>query len=149
LIAGWTGAGFPRSPLVLRGAPADEANARATGILERVGLGHRLEHKPSELSGGQQQRVAVALALANIPEVVLADEPTGNLDTKTGTEIVELLKELNREEGITVICSTHDPKMLTNSARVCWMRDGRLEKITAGADFRLEEMEADRTGRRA
>lgn len=134
-------------PMVFQGARKEDATERATRILERVGLGHRLTHRPFELSGGQQQRVACARALANTPTVILADEPTGNLDTKTGREIVELLKSLNREEGVTVICSTHDPKMLTRSDRVCWIRDGRLERIATGEEFRLEEMEADTLGR--
>lgn len=121
-------------PGVLRGISRELAESRAREILERVGLGHRVDHRPFELSGGQQQRVAVARALANAPAVVLADEPTGNLDTNTGTEIVKLLKELNREQGVTVICSTHDPKMLRNSERVCWLEDGRLVKITSGSD---------------
>ena len=134
-------------PMLLQGAEHDEAGQRATAILDRVGLGHRLHHKPFELSGGQQQRVAVARALANTPTVILADEPTGNLDTKTGTEIVELLKSLNAEEGITVVCATHDPKMLSSSERVCWIRDGRLEKISSGTEFSLDEMAPDDLGR--
>ena len=134
-------------PMLFQGTSNAEAESRATRILERVGLGHRLHHKPFELSGGQQQRVAIARSLANTPTVILADEPTGNLDTKTGKEIVSLLKELNREEGVTVICSTHDYKMINSSDRVCWIRDGLLEKISASADFRLEEMEADTLGR--
>ena len=131
-------------PMVFQGTEPEEADERGTRILERVGLGHRLHHKPFELSGGQQQRVAIARSLANSPAVVLADEPTGNLDTKTGTEIVDLLKELNEQEGVTVICSTHDPKMLASSERVCWMIDGRLEKITGSDELNLEEMEGDR-----
>jgi putative ABC transport system ATP-binding protein len=119
-------------PCLLGGASQEEASERALAILTRVGLAHRLDHKPFELSGGQQQRVAIARALVNRPEVILADEPTGNLDTKTGTEIVELLRALNQEQGATVICSTHDPKMLESSARVCWIEDGRLVKITPG-----------------
>jgi len=119
-------------PCLLGGASQEEASERALAILTRVGLAHRLDHKPFELSGGQQQRVAIARALVNRPEVILADEPTGNLDTKTGTEIVELLRTLNQEQGATVICSTHDPKMLESSARVCWIEDGRLVKITPG-----------------
>jgi putative ABC transport system ATP-binding protein len=131
-------------PMIFQGMSQDEAEARGKAILERVGLGHRLTNKPSELSGGQQQRVAIARALANKPAVILADEPTGNLDTKTGTAIVELLQELNQDEGVTVICSTHDPKMITSSQRVCWILDGRLDKITRGEDFKLEQMEQDR-----
>jgi putative ABC transport system ATP-binding protein len=119
-------------PSVLGGLSQTEANQNAARILTRVGLGHRLDHKPSELSGGQQQRVAIARALTNSPEVILADEPTGNLDTKTGTEIVSLLRELNEREGVTVICSTHDPKMLESSSRICWIEDGLLVKITPG-----------------
>jgi putative ABC transport system ATP-binding protein len=128
-------------PGVLRGISQEEADQRSKQILERVGLGHRLAHKPFELSGGQQQRVAVARALANRPDVILADEPTGNLDSKTGTEIVSLLKGLNRDEGVTVICSTHDPKMLESSARIAWIQDGKLVKITDRDEFRLDEME--------
>ena len=116
-------------PMTFQGADPEEARARATAILERVGLGHRLDHKPFELSGGQQQRVAVARALANTPSVILADEPTGNLDTKTGAEIIALLKELNREKGVTIITATHDPKMLESSDRICWIRDGHLDRI--------------------
>ena len=124
-------------PTLLGGASQEDANARAEKILTRVGLGHRLHHKPSELSGGQQQRVAIARALANEPEVILADEPTGNLDTKTGTEIVALLRELNQTEGVTIICSTHDPKMLESSARICWIEDGWLLKTTPGGAAQL------------
>ena len=93
-------------PLTFKGMPREEADKRGIEILERVGLGHRVHHKPFELSGGQQQRVAVARALVNKPTVILADEPTGNLDTKTGNEIIDLLKKMNDEDGVTVICST-------------------------------------------
>lgn len=134
-------------PMVFQGTDPREAVERGTRILERVGLGHRLHYRPSELSGGQQQRVACARALANTPAVILADEPTGNLDTKTGRDIVNLLKSLNKEEGVTVVCSTHDPKMLRTSDRVCWIRDGRIERISPGAQFRLDEMGADTLGR--
>jgi putative ABC transport system ATP-binding protein len=130
-------------PMVFQGTPKEEAEERGKKILERVGLGHRLNNKPFELSGGQQQRVAIARSLANRPAIILADEPTGNLDTKTGTLIVELLKELNQQDGVTVICSTHDPKMISSSKRVCWMLDGRLDKITSGENFRLDQMEQD------
>ncbi len=134
-------------PATFQGSDREESERRATAVLERVGLGHRLHHKPLELSGGQQQRVAVARALTNTPTVILADEPTGNLDTKTGNEIIDLLKQLNKQEGVTVVCATHDPKMLAKSDRVCWVRDGMLERVSTGEEFRLEEMEADDLGR--
>lgn len=116
-------------PMVFQGASKREAERRGVDILERVGLGHRLHHKPFELSGGQQQRVAVARALANTPTVILADEPTGNLDTKTGREIIELLRELQQREGVTIITATHDRRMINSSDRVVWIRDGRLERV--------------------
>ncbi len=131
-------------PMVFQGIAKPEAEQRGKEILERVGLGHRLNNKPFELSGGQQQRVAIARSLANRPAMILADEPTGNLDTKTGSMVVELLQELNRQDGVTIICSTHDPKMIASSKRVCWMLDGRLDKITSGENFRLDQMEQDR-----
>ena len=134
-------------PMTFQGTTREEADERGKRILERVGLGHRIHHKPGELSGGQQQRVAIARSLANEPTVILADEPTGNLDTKTGTEIIDLLKELNRESKSTIICATHDPKMLASSDRVCWIRDGELEKVSSGAEFQPDEMEADNLGR--
>jgi putative ABC transport system ATP-binding protein len=126
-------------PMIFRGIEMAEAHDRACQLLKRVGLGDRLEHKPLELSGGQQQRVAVARAMANQPAIILADEPTGNLDTVTGSEIIDLLKRLNDADGVTVICSTHDPKMLRSSDRVCWLRDGRIEQILSGSEFRLSE----------
>jgi len=134
-------------PMVFQGTSKEEATARASRILERVGLGHRLDHKPFELSGGQQQRVSIARALANTPAVILADEPTGNLDTKTGAEIIQLLKDLNRAEAVTIICATHDKKMLASSDRVCWVRDGQIDRIASGAEFRIEDMDADHLGR--
>jgi len=134
-------------PMVLQGTPKDEAERRGRAILDRVGLGHRMDNKPFELSGGQQQRVAVARALANTPHVILADEPTGNLDTQTGSEIIDLLKGLNEDENVTVICSTHDSKMLRSSHRICWMLDGQLDKISTQAEFSLGEMKQDEAGR--
>ncbi len=116
-------------PMVFAGVPPEEAQDRAVEILTRVGLGHRILHTPRELSGGQQQRVAIARAFANRPAIILADEPTANLDLKTGEEIIALMKEMNREQGVTVICSTHDHKMLDISDRILWMEDGRVKKM--------------------
>jgi putative ABC transport system ATP-binding protein len=99
----------------------------ARGLLESVGLGRRADHLPSQLSGGEQQRVAIARALANEPRVVLADEPTGNLDSETGKEIIELLRKLSGEHGQTVVLITHDPEIASRAARVVRLRDGRLE----------------------
>ena len=94
-----------------------------------VGLGERLDHKPAELSGGQQQRVAIARALANDPALILADEPTGNLDLNTGFAIVQLLYRMKAERGTTIICATHDLKMIDISDRVVFIRDGAIENI--------------------
>jgi putative ABC transport system ATP-binding protein len=105
-------------------APRGGGDARR--LLESVGLGHRPDHLPSQLSGGEQQRVAIARALANEPRVLLADEPTGNLDSETGTEIVELLRSLSDERGQTVVLVTHDPGIAANAPRVVRMRDGRV-----------------------
>jgi len=116
-------------PMTFAGTPTDEANQRGMDLLSRVGLDNRFHHKPFELSGGQQQRVAVARALANDPAIILADEPTGNLDLKTGEEIINLLKEMSREKGVTVISATHDFKMLNVSDQIIWIRDGRIDKI--------------------
>ncbi|HZL13696.1 MAG TPA: ABC transporter ATP-binding protein [Verrucomicrobiae bacterium] len=99
---------------------------RAGELLERVGLKNRLDHKPSELSGGEQQRVAIARALVNEPELLLADEPTGNLDSKTGEEIIELLKNLRVEKNMTLIIATHDAKVAAHAQRVIELTDGRL-----------------------
>jgi len=116
-------------PMVFAGLNNDAAVEKGMQLLDLVGLGDRFSHKPFELSGGQQQRVAVARALANDPAIVLADEPTGNLDLTTGEEIISLLKRLSQERGVTVISATHDFKMLNVSDRVIWIRDGRVDKI--------------------
>lgn len=127
-----------RLPTIFAGMSTDDGTDRAVELLNLVGLGHRLHHKPSELSGGQQQRVAIARALANDPSIILADEPTGNLDSKTGTEIIELLRQLNKEKGVTVISATHDYKMLDVSDRIIWIRDGKVEKIENRADIDIQ-----------
>ncbi len=125
------------------GMDSEEAREKGIFLLELVGLGDRVLHKPSELSGGQQQRVAIARALANSPDIVLADEPTANLDTITGEEIIELLARLRDELGVTIISATHDLKMLKRSDRICWIADGRIEKIAhpSEIDFGTEEFD--------
>ena len=116
-------------PMIFAGMTNDAAAQKGMKLLEQVGLGDRHSHKPFEMSGGQQQRVAIARALANDPAIILADEPTGNLDLTTGEEIIALLKRLSQERGVTVISATHDFKMLNVSDRVVWIRDGRIDKI--------------------
>lgn len=116
-------------PMTFAGTPGDAAVERGMELLKLVGLDGRHGHKPSELSGGQQQRVAVARALANNPSIILADEPTGNLDLKTGEDVIELLKQMSKERDVTVISATHDYKMLNVSDQVVWIRDGRVDKI--------------------
>jgi len=118
-------------PMIFAGMTTQDAMDKGAELLSVVGLGDRLRHKPLELSGGQQQRVAIARSLANDPAIILADEPTGNLDLKTGKEIIELLRRLNKEKGVTIISATHDLKMLDVSDRIIWIRDGQVDKIEA------------------
>jgi putative ABC transport system ATP-binding protein len=114
--------------LPLRYSGKNHHRQRAKEALDAVGLSDRLKHRPSELSGGQQQRVAIARALVNNPAIVMADEPTGNLDSKSGREIMELLLSLNRERSMTVIIVTHDPAIASQTQRIVSLRDGLLEK---------------------
>jgi putative ABC transport system ATP-binding protein len=132
-------------PMIFAGATTDEMMEKGVKLLETVGLGERLHHKPAQLSGGQQQRVAIARSLANDPAIVLADEPTGNLDLRTGKEIIELLRRLNEEQGVTIISATHDLKMIDVSDRVIWIRDGGIERIELREDIelRLGEVEGE------
>ncbi|PJB27554.1 ABC transporter [Candidatus Desantisbacteria bacterium CG_4_9_14_3_um_filter_50_7] len=125
-------------PMIFAGTPNDQAMDKGKELLELVGLGDRIKHKPLELSGGQQQRVAIARSLANDPAIVLADEPTGNLDLKTGKEIISLLKRLNREKSVTVISATHDLKMIDVSDRIIWIRDGRVERIEEREEVKMK-----------
>lgn len=115
-------------PMAFAGVPRSERVKRALELLELVGLRDRWNHKPSELSGGESQRVAIARALANDPAIILADEPTGNLDTKTGDEIVKLFKRLNEEEGKTIVIVTHDQAVVKACRRVIYLRDGTIQR---------------------
>ena len=125
-------------PMIFAGLSTDESIDKGVDLLETVGLGDRVQHRPLELSGGQQQRVAVARALANDPAIVLADEPTGNLDRQTGREIIELLRRLNTEKEVTIISATHDLKMLDVSDRIVWVEDGKIAKIQRREDLDLD-----------
>ncbi|HOO91724.1 MAG TPA: ABC transporter ATP-binding protein [Syntrophales bacterium] len=124
-------------PMVFAGDDDAEAAKKAKKLLERVGLGERYDHRPEELSGGQQQRVAIARSLANDPAIILADEPTGNLDLKTGEEIIQMLQSLKDEFGVTVISATHDHKMLAASNRVVYLVDGMIQDIKNRSELNI------------
>ena len=126
LIPVFTAAENVELPLLLAGVATSEARRRAEATLERVGLGHRKSHRPSELSGGEQQRVTIARALAGNPAIVWADEPTGNLDSETAAAIMELLIQLN-QDGLTLVLVTHDPSIGRLARRLIRMRDGAIE----------------------
>lgn len=130
-------------PMSFAGLEGDEARDKGLYLLDLVGLGDRALHKPAEMSGGQQQRVAIARALANSPDIVLADEPTANLDTVTGAEIIDLLAELRDELGVTIISATHDLKMLKSSDRICWIADGRIDKVASPDQIDFSSSEFD------
>lgn len=121
-------------PLLYRGMPADERHAAARAALEAVGLKGWEDHVPSELSGGQQQRVAIARAIVTNPIVLLADEPTGNLDTARSREIMELISSLNREKGITILMVTHEPDMASYAGRIIRFIDGKVESDTGNEE---------------
>jgi putative ABC transport system ATP-binding protein len=114
-------------PLVYRGTPRAERAERARAALERVGLGHRLDHRPNQLSGGEQQRVAIARALVAEPALLLADEPTGNLDTRSGNEVMAILESLNADQGVAVALVTHDHEVADRARRHVRIRDGLIE----------------------
>lgn len=113
-------------PLVLANVPKVERDSRAVELLELVGLGHRVDHKPEELSGGEQQRVAIARSLANNPLIIIADEPTGDLDSDTSSKFMDLVEDLNKKRGQTFIISSHDPMIIERVPRVYRIRDGRI-----------------------
>ncbi len=122
-------------PTIFAGLTTAEGEKRAMECLEIVGLDDRAHHLPSELSGGQQQRVAIARAFVNKPRIILADEPTGNLDSNTGQTIIDYMKSLQKEMGSTIIAVTHDDKMLSSADRMAWIRDGALERIANREDI--------------
>jgi ABC-type lipoprotein export system ATPase subunit len=144
-------------PMAFDGVPADIRATRARELLREVGMADRADHRPDRLSGGEQQRVAIAVALANQPEVILADEPTGELDTVSASEIFELLRRLNREMGVTIIVATHDPLVSSQVSRTVAIRDGRVSSevlrhrtaTASGDDHHVETEYAvlDRVGR--
>jgi putative ABC transport system ATP-binding protein len=125
-------------PMAFGGIMADDARERGLELLETVGLKDRWFHRPIEMSGGQQQRVAIARALANLPSILLCDEPTANLDLGTGQEILDILRRLNTERGVTVICATHDHRTMDMCDRLMWIRDGRIERVANREDVHVE-----------
>ncbi len=137
LIPFLTALGNVTLPLTFLGVPEKEAEDRAVEVLTYVGLGERLNHTPDELSGGQQQRVAIARALANDPTILLADEPTANLDLNTGAAIIDTFKMLTVDKGVTIITATHDHKMLAKSDRIVWIKGGQVDKIQEVAKMNI------------
>ncbi len=125
-------------PMIFAGLSNRDRNRKGEELLNLVGLGDRSHHRPDELSGGQRQRVAIARAFANDPTIILADEPTANLDTITGREIIDLIRDLNRGKGVTVISATHDLKMLDVSDRIVDIRDGLVERIRNRDEIDIE-----------
>jgi putative ABC transport system ATP-binding protein len=128
-------------PMIFAGISQEQRTEKSKSLLALVGLGDRLKHRPGELSAGQQQRVAIARALANDPAIVLADEPTGNLDLQTGHDIINLLKKLNQERNVTIIAATHDLKMIDVSDKILTIRDGKIEKVGTPKDFKAGILE--------
>ncbi|MBT3287824.1 MAG: ABC transporter ATP-binding protein [Victivallales bacterium] len=126
------------TPMAFGGVQPDEARERGMDLLDLVGLKDRWHHRPVEMSGGQQQRVAIARSLANNPSVLLCDEPTANLDLHTGQEILDILQRLNKEKGVTIICATHDHRMMDICDRLMWIRDGMIDRIARRDEVHVE-----------
>jgi len=125
-------------PMAFAGVSSDEARERGMSLLDLVGLADRWFHKPIEMSGGQQQRTAIARSMANNPAILLCDEPTGNLDLRTGAEIHGILKGLNKDRHVTIICATHDHRLIGMADRIMWIRDGMIERIADRSDVTVE-----------
>jgi len=125
------------TPMTFAGVDPDEARARGVELLDLVGLKDRWFHRPIEMSGGQQQRVAIARSMANRPSILLCDEPTANLDLATGQEILDILRKLGDERGVTVICATHDHRMLDICDRLVWIRDGKIERVARREEVKI------------
>jgi putative ABC transport system ATP-binding protein len=123
---------------IFAGFSPAQAREDASKVLEKVGLGHRLEHLPSQVSGGQQQRIAIARALVNEPLIILADEPTGNLDLKTGEEIIAMLNDMKSRLGVTIITATHDMKMLSSSDKIIHIESGKVKKVDTKGDINVK-----------
>jgi len=126
-------------PLMFDGITKNKREKRAKQLLSQIGLGKRLRNKPSEMSGGQQQRVSIARALINNPKIIYADEPTGNLDSKTTMEIMDILVERVRDNGVTLVMVTHNADLISNADRVIYMLDGHIQKIVNQKDNTVEE----------
>jgi len=126
-------------PMSFAGVAPEEARKRGMELLDLVGIGDRWEHRPIEMSGGQQQRVAIARAMSNLPQILLADEPTGNLDLATGESILATLQRINKERGVTMICATHDHRLLKMCDRIMWIRDGMVERIESRENIKIKE----------
>jgi putative ABC transport system ATP-binding protein len=124
-------------PMAFAGVAPEEARRRGMDLLRLVGLEQRWSHRPIEMSGGQQQRVAIARSLCNQPKILLADEPTANLDLSTGQEILDILQRINAERRVTIVCSTHDHRLLKVCNRIMWIRDGRVERVEQSENIRI------------
>jgi len=124
-------------PMAFAGVSPEEARTRGMDLLRLVGLEDRWQHKPIEMSGGQQQRVAIARSMCNLPKILLADEPTANLDLKTGQAVLDILVRINKQRGVTVVCSTHDHRLLSLCDRIMWVRDGTIERVEEAKDIKI------------